>query len=144
LPLRISAPLLVAIALSGVGIGGMDPAEGQPIRGGVGCPDSGAGVLPGAGSSLPVNPLGQLRQTQHLHPIGQRATAVPRDHHKGLLRLKIGPGLMAASAQPWTEAAFHLDHPQDQLTRARVIGARAGSNDFTPAAARPPHRRRGM
>ena len=58
-----------------------------------------------AGSSLPVNPLGQLRQTQHLHPIGQRETAVPRDHHKGLLRLEIGPGLMAASAQPWTEAA---------------------------------------
>jgi len=52
-----------------------------------------------------VNPLGQLRQTQHLHPIGQRETAVPRDHHKGLLRLEIGPGLMAASAQPWTEAA---------------------------------------
>ena len=44
------------------------------------------------GSSLPVNPLGQLRQTQHLHPIGQRVTAVPRDHHKGLLRLEIDPG----------------------------------------------------
>jgi hypothetical protein len=39
------------------------------------------------------------------HPVGQRVTAVPRDHHKGLLRLEIGPGLMAASAQPWTEAA---------------------------------------
>jgi hypothetical protein len=26
---RISAPLLVAIALSGAGIGGMDPAQGQ-------------------------------------------------------------------------------------------------------------------
>ena len=39
------------------------------------------------------------------HPIGQRVTAVPRDHHKGLLRLEIGPGLMAASVWPWTEAA---------------------------------------
>jgi hypothetical protein len=33
LPSRISAPLLVAIALSGVGIGGMDPAQGQPSPG---------------------------------------------------------------------------------------------------------------
>ena len=75
----------MAIALSGAGIGGMDPAQGQPTRGGVGGPAP-------AGSSLPVNPLGQLRQTQHLHPIGQRVTAVPRDHHKGLLRLEIDPG----------------------------------------------------
>jgi hypothetical protein len=39
-----------------------------------------------------MNPLGQLRQTQHLHPIGQWVTAVPRDHDKGLFRLEIGPG----------------------------------------------------
>jgi hypothetical protein len=49
LPRRISAPLLVAIALSGGGIGGMAPAQAQPIRGGLGGPASGAGVLPGAG-----------------------------------------------------------------------------------------------
>ncbi|MCX5958744.1 MAG: hypothetical protein NT053_02495 [Cyanobacteria bacterium] len=51
MPSRISAPLLVAIALSGAGIGGMPPAQGQPTRGGVGGPGSGAGVLPGAGSA---------------------------------------------------------------------------------------------
>jgi len=53
LPSRISAPLLVAIALSGVGIGGMDPAQGQPIRAGEGGPASGAVVQPGAGSGRP-------------------------------------------------------------------------------------------
>jgi hypothetical protein len=53
LPSRISAPLLVAIALSEVGIGGMDPAQGQPSRGDVGGPASGAGVLPGAGFGRP-------------------------------------------------------------------------------------------
>ena len=49
LPSRISAPLLMAITLSGAGIGAMAPAQAQPIRGGVGGPASGAGVLPGAG-----------------------------------------------------------------------------------------------
>jgi hypothetical protein len=149
------------IALSGAGIDGMDPAQGQPIPAGVGGPASGAVVLPGAGfgqagpglvrpapvapqpeawvdrlpapgcspcqlraagpralnswsrqvrhadpgwppqlpepsapvrprgSSLPVNPLGQLRQTQHLHPIGQRVTAVPRDRSRQ--RQRSGP-----------------------------------------------------
>ena len=110
----------------------MDPAQGQPIRGGVGGPASGAGVQPGAGSSLAVNPLGQLRQTQHLHPIGQRVTAVPRDHHKGLLRLKIGPGLMAASAQPWTEAAFHLDRPQGSVNRGQGDRGQGGAERCYP------------
>ncbi len=65
MPSRISAPLLVAIALSGVGIGGMDPAQGQPSRGGVGGPAS------GAGSSLPVNPLGMaLWKQSRLRPAG--------------------------------------------------------------------------
>lgn len=54
------------------------------------------------------------------HAIGQRVTAVPRDHHKGLLRREIGPGLMAASAQPWTEAAFHLDRPQKLTIQSRL------------------------
>ncbi|MCP9902000.1 hypothetical protein KBZ12_14550 [Cyanobium sp. Cruz CV13-4-11] len=43
----------MAIALSGAGIGGMAPAQGQPIRGGVGGPASGAGVQPGAGFGRP-------------------------------------------------------------------------------------------
>jgi hypothetical protein len=42
-----------------------------------------------AGSSLPVNPLGQLRQIQHLHPIGQWVTAVPRDRSRQ--RQRCGP-----------------------------------------------------
>ena len=46
---RTSPPLLMAIALSGAGIAGLAPAQAQPIRGGVGGPASGAGVLPGAG-----------------------------------------------------------------------------------------------
>jgi len=49
LPSRILAPLLMAITLSGAGITGMAPAQAQLIRGGVGGPASGAGVLPGAG-----------------------------------------------------------------------------------------------
>ena len=50
---RTSAPLLMAIALGGAGIPGMAPAQAQLIRGGVGGPASGAGVLPGAGFGRP-------------------------------------------------------------------------------------------
>ena len=49
LPTRTSVPLLMAIALSGTAIAGMAPAQAQLLRGGVGGPASGAGVLPGAG-----------------------------------------------------------------------------------------------
>lgn len=48
-----SAPLLVYMVLSGAGIGGIAPAQAQAIRGGVGGPASGAGVLPGAGFGRP-------------------------------------------------------------------------------------------
>ena len=50
---RTSAALLMAIALGGAGITGMAPAQAQLIRGGVGGPASGAGVLPGAGFGRP-------------------------------------------------------------------------------------------
>ena len=49
LPTHTTAPLLMAIALSGTAIAGMAPAQAQLLRGGVGGPASGAGVLPGAG-----------------------------------------------------------------------------------------------
>ncbi len=39
---------------------------------------------------------------------------------------------------------FGKQQKADPLKGARVIGARAGPNSVTPAAARPPHRRRGM
>jgi hypothetical protein len=58
--------------------------------------------------------------------------AVPRDHHKGLLRLKIGPGLMAASAQPWTEAAFHLDRPQGSVDRGQGDRGQGGAERCYP------------
>jgi len=51
LPARASAPLLLAIALGG--FGGLSPAQAGPLRGGVGGPASGAGVLPGAGFGRP-------------------------------------------------------------------------------------------
>jgi hypothetical protein len=68
-------------------------------------------------------------------PQGSRQRSAPAGDRPGRL--------MAASALPRTEAAFHLDRPQDPLIGARAIGARAGPNAVTPAAARPPHRRRG-
>jgi len=57
---RASAPLLLVIALGG--LGGLSPAQAGPLRGGVGGPASGAGVLPGAGFGQAgpglVNPAG--------------------------------------------------------------------------------------
>lgn len=59
LPARSSTPLLLALALIAPGI---SAAQAQPIRGGLGGPASGAGVMPGAGFGQAgpglVNPVG--------------------------------------------------------------------------------------
>jgi len=60
LPARSSALLALVIALGG--LGGLSPSLARPVRGGVGGPASGAGVLPGAGFGQAgpglVNPAG--------------------------------------------------------------------------------------
>lgn len=60
---RTSVRLALAIALGGLcGLGAITTAQAGPLRGGVGGPASGAGVLPGAGFGQAgpglVNPAG--------------------------------------------------------------------------------------
>ena len=57
-----STALLLAVAMAVAGFPGADVVQARPIRGGVGGPASGAGVLPGAGFGQAgpglVNPAG--------------------------------------------------------------------------------------